>query len=161
MLLKHTFIFNWYWGGGGDKTPCGNTHMYRHKKNIYIYMRERAKRASASETYILGLQIDLHVQSMQFPFITYGMALYRQYNDKILLNIEYVSGRSERAYNFFFAFSHSKTAISFYILLVLVTLCLRNIYIFRSQITPAGSFLLLLVYMALYNKRYTDKALTL
>ena len=58
-------------------------------------MRERAKRASASETYILGLQIDLHVQSMQFPFITYGMALYRQYNDKILTLSMRASGVSE------------------------------------------------------------------
>ena len=101
------------------------------------------ERASASETYILGLQIDLHVQLMQFPFIIYGMALYRQYNDKILTLSMRVSGASEL--RILFAFSHSKTAISFYILLVLVTLCLRNIYIFRSQITPAGSFLLLLV----------------
>ena len=37
---------------------------------------------------------------------------------------------------FFFAFSHSKTAISLNILLVLLMiLYLRNIYIFRSQIT--------------------------
>ena len=34
-----------------------------------------------------------------------------------------------------FAFSHSKTAISFNILLVLMILYLRNMYIFRSQIT--------------------------
>ena len=57
-------------GGGGGKTPK--------KCNSYA-------RASASETYIFsGLKIHLHIQSMQFPFITYGMALYRQYNDKIL-----------------------------------------------------------------------------
>ena len=126
--------------GGGAQDP----QMYRQKEKKLLYMCERVKRASASETYILGLQIDLHVQSMQFPFITYGMALYRQYNDKILTLSMRVSGASELRF-FFFAFSHSKTAISFYILLVLVTLCLRNIYIFRSQITPAGSFLLLLV----------------
>ena len=34
-----------------------------------------------------------------------------------------------------FAFSHSKTAISFNILLALLILYLRNIYTFRSQIT--------------------------
>ena len=37
---------------------------------------------------------------MQFPFITYGMALYRQYNDKILTLrkiYEYASERSELA----------------------------------------------------------------
>ena len=46
-------------------------------------------------------------------------------------------------------FSHSKTSISFYmyILLVLLILCLRNIIIFRSQIS--FSFLLLHNGMAL------------
>ena len=34
-------------------------------------------------------------------------------------------------------FSHSKTAISFNILLVLQILCLRNIFYFRFQITSA------------------------
>ena len=89
LLLKHTFIFNWYWGGG--KTPtCTDI-----KKKKKTYMRVRVKRASASETYILGLQIYLHVQSMQFPLITYGMALYRQYNDKILTLSMRASGVSE------------------------------------------------------------------
>ena len=46
-------------------------------------MRERAKRASALRNIFSGLKIHLHIQLMQFPFITYGMALYRQY-DKIL-----------------------------------------------------------------------------
>ena len=40
--------------------------------------------------------------------------------------------RSERAWKLF-PFSHSKTAISFNILLVLLILYLRNTYIFRSQ----------------------------
>ena len=126
--------------------------MYRHKKtNLYA-------RASASETYILGLQIDLHVQSMQFPFITYGMALYRQYNDKILTLSMRASGVSELT---IFLHFHILKLLSFYILLVLVTLCLRNIYIFRSQITPAGmQFPFITCGMALYIKRYTDKALT-
>ena len=39
-----------------------------------------------------------------------------------------------------FTFSHSKTAISFNILLVLQILCLRNTFIFRSQITSAMHF---------------------
>ena len=43
-------------------------------------MRERAPQ----KHIFSGLKIHLHIQSMQFPFITYGMALYRQYNDKIL-----------------------------------------------------------------------------
>ena len=43
-------------------------------------MRERAPQ----KHIFSGLQIHLHIQSMQFPVITYGMALCRQYNDKIL-----------------------------------------------------------------------------
>ena len=49
--------------------------MYRQKIYVLI-LRERAKRASASETYISGLKyICIHMQSMQFHLITYGMAL--------------------------------------------------------------------------------------
>ena len=60
-------------------------------------MRERAKRASASETYIFKSYICTWLQS-QFPFITYGMALYRQYNDKILtLREKIYDYASERA----------------------------------------------------------------
>ena len=40
------------------------------------YMRERAKRACASKTYIFRSQItSAYIKAMQFPFITYGMAL--------------------------------------------------------------------------------------
>ena len=45
----------------------------------------------------------------------------------------YASERSEKLS----AFLHSKTAISFNILLVLQILCLRNIFIFRCQMTSA------------------------
>ena len=57
-----------------------------------------------SETHIFsGLKLHLHIQSMQFPVITYGMALY--INDSYVYrqntNIEkiyvYASERSERA----------------------------------------------------------------
>ena len=66
---------------------------------------------------------------MQFPVITYGMALY--INDSYVYrhtNIEkiyvYASERAERAsLENFLAFLHSKTAISFNILLVLQILC--------------------------------------
>ena len=65
------------------------------------------------------------LQSMQFPVITYGMALYRQYVDKTLKLRKSMymraSGASELR-----KFSHyyiSKTAISFNILLVLQILC--------------------------------------
>ena len=66
--------------------------MYRQKK--VTYMRERAKRASASETYF---QVSKYIctYTMQFPFITYGIALYRQYNDKILTLSMRASGASE------------------------------------------------------------------
>ena len=77
--------------GGGGKTPNVPTEE---KKTL---MRERTKRASASESYIFRSPNNLHVQSMQFPFISYGMALYRQYNDKQNTDIEYASERSERA----------------------------------------------------------------
>ena len=52
----------------------------------------------------------------------------------------------------FLAFSHYKTAISFYIPLVgnSETLSQKHMF-FRSQITPAGSFLLLL-YGAIYKR---------
>ena len=58
----------------------------------------------------------------------------------------------------------NKSAISFNILLVLLILYLRNIYIFRSQITSAyiynqcSSMLLLMVRR--YKQQYTDKTLT-
>ena len=104
-------------------------------------MRERARRASASETYVFRSPNTSArtINAVPFYYLCH-MALYRQYNDKIL-----TVGMRASELRFFFAFSHSKTDISFHILLVLLTLCLRNVYIFRSQITPAGSFLSLLM----------------
>ena len=93
--------------------------------------------------YICMSQITIcmiHISPMQFPVITYGTALYIQttvYRQKTDIEKIYQYA-SERGFFFFFAFSHSKTAISFNILLVLLILNLRNcrnIYIFRSQIT--------------------------
>ena len=87
---------------------------------------------------------------MQFTCITCGMALYRPYTDKT--GIEKI-----------FAFSHSKTATSFNILLVLQIPRLRNIYIFRSQITSAYIYnqcrflLLLMVWHYVCKRQYTDK----
>ena len=49
----------WGGGGGGGQDP----QMYRQKENVTNYI-------------FSGLQIHLHIQSMQFPFITYGIALY-------------------------------------------------------------------------------------
>ena len=54
-------------GGGGARPPNVPT-----EKRELICASERAPQ----KHIISGLQIHLHVQSMQFPFITYGMALY-------------------------------------------------------------------------------------
>ena len=58
-------------GGGGGQDP----EMYRQKIYVLI-LRERAKQPSASETYIFRTpNTSAYIQSMQFPLITYGMAL--------------------------------------------------------------------------------------
>ena len=95
----------------------------------------------------------------------------RHYNDKTLTLkkiYEYASERIASELGNFFAFSHSKTAISFNILLVILILYLRNIYIFRSQITSAYiiqsmqyTLLLLIVWRYVFKRQYTDKTLTL
>ena len=68
------------------------------------------------------------------------------------------------------AFTYSKTAISFNILLVLHILCLTNIFIFRSLITSAYIMQSIINavsfhcfwYMALwYKRKYAEKMLTL
>ena len=61
---------------GGGQDP----HMYRQKKKIVTYMRERAPQKHIVRSQNTSAHF---IQSMQFPFITYAMALYRQYNDKI------------------------------------------------------------------------------
>ena len=64
----------WYWGGGGQAPQ-----MYRQKKtnHVGLYTLNLYARASASETYspiFSGLENNcMHIQSMQFPLITYGM----------------------------------------------------------------------------------------
>ena len=103
-------------------------------------MRERAKRASASETYrpiFSGLKIHLHTYTINAdPFLLLMVWRYkRHYNDKTQTLRKIYEYASELGN--FFAFSHSKTAISFNILLVILILYLRNIYIFSSQITSA------------------------
>ena len=82
---------------------------------IMKHMRERAKRASASETCIF--RSAYIIQLIQFPFDTYGMALYKStvyrqnpiHSENLCI---YASEWSERAQKDF-VFSHSKTAISF------------------------------------------------
>ena len=136
------------WGGGASP------QMYRHNWKIKITCNLYA-RASASETYR--------------PLFSHMVWRYkRQYRTKHWhwenLWINYAS---ERAWKLF-PFSHSKTAISFNILLVLLILYLRNTYIFRSQITSSYnrynqcSSCYYLWYGVVYKGHmYTDKTLTL
>ena len=73
---------------------------------------------------------------MQFPFITYGMALYRLFNDK------------KKSLEFLLAFSHSKTAISFYILSVLLILCIFSGL--KLHLQAVSFYYIYLWYMALH-----------
>ena len=78
---------------------------------------------------------------------------------------------AERASLNIFAFSHSKTAISFNILLVLLILYLRNIYISGLSVSnynlhdtlyhQCSSLFLLMVWRYIYKRKYNDKTLTL
>ena len=76
---------------------------------------------------------------MQFPFITYGMALqttvYWQ-NTNIEEICVYASERRDRALTIF-VFSHSKTAISFNIFWCFSYFVSETYIFFRSQITSA------------------------
>ena len=106
------------WGGGGQ-----DPQMYRQKKKNHVhvtYMRERAKRASASETYTFsGLKI-LHANTINAVPLYYLWRYKWKYTDKTLtlrksMNMR-ASGASELRQ--IFAFSHNKTAISLNILVV-------------------------------------------
>ena len=99
-------------GGGGQVPDIKKYHIHVH----VTYMHERAKRASASETYR--------------PIFSHTTV-----SDKTLTLRKFMNKSSELGK--FSPFSHSKTAISFNILLILLILYLRNIYIFRSQITSS------------------------
>ena len=81
-------------GGGGGKTPkCTD------KNNICTYI-ERAPQKHIFPGLKIHLHIQCHIQSMRFPLITYGMALYTHYTDKTLKLrkiYEYASERSERS----------------------------------------------------------------
>ena len=69
-------------GGGGGEAP----QMYRQKNcNLYARANEASKRPKNIYFQVLK-NTSAYIQSMQFPFITYGMALYTTvYNDKTLL----------------------------------------------------------------------------
>ena len=93
---------------------------------IYIYLGY----ISQEHIYFkVSNYICIHIQSMQFPFITYGMALYMYINDSIIMYTDKTLILRECMYmraselRKFSHFSDSKTAISFNILLVLQILC--------------------------------------
>ena len=73
-----------------------------------------------------GLKIHLHTYNQcSFLLLFMAWSYMRHYNNKTLLIEKTLCERAERAK--ILAFSHSKTTISFNILLVLMILCLRNI----------------------------------
>ena len=113
-----------YWGGGGGQAP----QMYRQKKtnhvHVYLtYMRERVKRASASEIYVFsGLKIHLHTYNQCSGIWHYK---WQYMTDKTLTLRKIYEYASELRKKFAF----TKTAISFNILLVLqIFLSLKHIY---------------------------------
>ena len=73
------------WGGGGARPPNVPTE----KSNLYARASERLRN--------IYFQVSKYIctYTMQFPFITYGIALYRQYNDNILTLSMRASGASE------------------------------------------------------------------
>ena len=63
---------------GGGKTP----NVLTEKTTTYFYARASEASERLRNIYF---QVSKYIctYTMQFPFITYGIALYRQYNDKI------------------------------------------------------------------------------
>ena len=87
--VKGTSVASFLVLGGGGQDP----QMYRQKKsNLYARASEASERLRN-----IYFQVSKYIctYTMQFPFITYGIALYRQYNDKILTLSMRASGASE------------------------------------------------------------------
>ena len=74
-------------GGGQDPQ-----NVPTEKSNLYVRASEASERLRN-----IYFQVSKYIctYTMQFPFITYGIALYRQYNDKILTLSMRASGASE------------------------------------------------------------------
>ena len=92
-------------------------------------------------------------------------------SDKILTLRKSTNMRASELGNFF-AFSHSKTAISFNILLVLLILYLTNIHVYKCHVQDSNYICIIhytinavpyyyLWYGVIYKRKYTDKTLTL
>ena len=122
-------------GGGGGQDP----EMYR-QNNICTYIA-RANEASERLRNIY-FHDSKYICIVIYNAVSFNYFLYGAINDIILTKQHYEQSMNMRASGAselrkFFTFSYSKTAISFNILLVLQILCLRNTFIFRSQITSA------------------------
>ena len=64
--------------GGGGQDP----EMYR-QKYMYLYCAsERSERAPQKHIFSGLKYICIHIQSVQFPFITYGIWRYKRHTDK-------------------------------------------------------------------------------
>ena len=139
-------------------------HVYHQSQRYAEYCPAGYNFQKVQKVHIFpGLKIHLHrglhfvdtINAVPLYYSWHGTIYDSYYNDKTLT----LSMNMRASSNFFSQFSHSKTAISFNILLVPLILCLRNIYIFRSQITSACildnkcSFL----YYYMYKRQYTDK----
>ena len=161
-------IASFFFGGGGQIGGGGQApQMYRQKK-IATYMRERAKRASASKTCIVsGLKIHLHTynqcSSLLFLTIWHG-AIY----DGIM--IKHYSLRKIYEYA-----SELRKFLHFHILKLLFrSIFCWYLWYFVSEIFSGLKLHLHIIYnkcsfllnithgMALiYKRQYTDKTLTL
>ena len=80
-------------GGGGERPPNVPTE----KSNLYARASEASERLRN-----IYFQVSKYIctYTMQFPVITYGIALYRQYNDNILTLSMRASGASELRFFF-------------------------------------------------------------
>ena len=93
---------------------------------------------------------------MQFPFITYGIALYRQYNDKILTLLMRASGASELRI-FFSIFTFYNCYFLLYSVGTSDTLSQKHIYFQVSNYT-CRQFPFITYGMTLHKRYTTDKS---
>ena len=123
----------------GGKTPkCTDKKIY------VLILRERAKRASASETYIFRTQCT-SAQLMQFPLITYGrLWRYKRHNYKTLtLRKKYMNMRASGASELNkISHFHSLKLLFPSIFCWYFRYFVSETFIFRSQITSAYIYII-------------------
>ena len=91
MYVRQTFLSAakpafWYGGGGGKTLKCPD----RKNNNIHvrvIYMRERAKRVSASETYLYVYIYLLHLYTYMYTINAVPIYLWHHWHGAINDNI--------------------------------------------------------------------------